>query len=73
MIALDAGGLSDWIILIDIGSLLDGVNAWFFGIQPSVQAALASEVPAAALALGAVVVATGSTFALVWRYQRIEA
>ncbi len=73
VIALDSGGLSDWIILADIGSLLDGVNAWFFGIRPSVEAALGSDVPAWALALGAVAVAILSTVGLVWRYRRIEA
>ena len=35
VIGLDVGELSQWIILIDVGSLLDGVNAWFFDVPPS--------------------------------------
>jgi ABC-2 type transport system permease protein len=70
---LDLGELSHWIILIDIGSLLDGVNAWFFGIAPGAGAAFLSDVPSTVLALSAVAVAVVAGAALVWRYLRIEA
>ena len=73
VIALELGDPTQWIVLLDIGSLLDGVNAWFFGIPPSGEVALGSDVPAAFLALGAVLVAAVATAALVWRYRRIEA
>jgi ABC-2 type transport system permease protein len=73
VIGLDVGELSRWIIVIDIGSLLDGVNSWFFGVQPSNEAAFRSGVPAAVLAAGAVIVSGVSTVALVWRYLRIQA
>jgi ABC-2 type transport system permease protein len=73
VIALDAGHLSDWIIMIDVGSLLDGVNAWFFGVRPSIEAALSVSVPTPVLAGGALVVAAASTAGVAWRYRRIEA
>lgn len=73
VIALELGDPSGWIVLIDIGSLLDGVNAWFFGIAPSGEVARGSDVPAAVLALGAAVVAAVATAGLVWRYRGIEA
>jgi ABC-2 type transport system permease protein len=73
VIALELGDPSQWIVLLDIGSLLDGVNAWFFGMAPSGEVARGSDVPAAVLALGAVLVAAVATLALVWRYQGIEA
>jgi ABC-2 type transport system permease protein len=73
VIALELGDPSQWIVLLDIGSLLDGVNAWLFGIPPSGEVARGSDVPAAVLALGAVALAVVATISLVWRYQRIEA
>jgi ABC-2 type transport system permease protein len=73
VVALELGDPSGWIVLLDIGSLIDGVNAWFFGIGPSGEAARGSGVPAAVLALGAVTLAVVATISLVWRYQRIEA
>ena len=70
IIALEVGTLSEWIVMIDIGSLLDGVNAWTFGVAPTVSAFDAT-VPVEALAAGAVVVGAASTLGLVWRYQRM--
>ena len=34
VIGLDLGEAARWVVLLDIGSLLDGVNAWFFGVAP---------------------------------------
>lgn len=69
---LELGDLSRWIIMIDVGSLLGGVNSWFFDVPPP-GTDLGSTVPAAALAAGAVVVGATSTAALVWRYLRMQA
>ena len=69
---LDVGELSRWIVMIDIGTLLDGVNAWFFDVPARVND-LGSSVPVAARAAGAVVVGGASAVALVWRYRRIQA
>ncbi len=73
VIGLDVGGAAQWIILLDVGSLLDGTNAWFFGVAPNGQATANSGVPVEALTLGAVALGIGASLALVWRYLRIQA
>ncbi len=73
IIGLDLGGPSDWIILIDIGSLLDGANAWFFGVPASGQAVFASGVPTGVMTAAAIVVGAVASAFLVARYQRIAA
>ena len=49
VIGLDVGGAAQWIVLLDVGSLLDGTNAWFFGVAPNGQATADSGVPVEAL------------------------
>jgi len=70
VLGLDVGEASRWIVLIDVGTLLDGVNAWFFGVAP--EGLGATDVPLEALAGGAVLLGAGCTAALVWRYVRIQ-
>ena len=72
VIGLDLGSASQWIVIFDVGALLDGANAWFFGVDPSTSAAVSGIstriLLGAALALG-----VGSIVVLVARYQRIVA
>jgi ABC-2 type transport system permease protein len=72
VIALDLGSASQWVVLLDVGALLDGVNAWFFGVDASTAAAVAG-IPTGILLAGAVALGVGSALALVARYQRIPA
>ncbi|MEO8228945.1 MAG: hypothetical protein ABI628_04185 [Chloroflexota bacterium] len=72
VIGLDLGTASQWIALLDVGALLDGANAWFFGVDPSTAAAL-SGLSTGILLGGALLVGAGSVVALVARYQRIQA
>jgi len=73
IIGLDLGDAARWIVLLDIGSLLDGVNAWAFGVDPSSQPVLNSGVPVVVLTAAAVVLGISATAALIWRYLRIQA
>ncbi len=73
VIGLDLGGVAKWIVMLDIGSLLDGVNGFAFGIDPSSQPALNSGIPVEVLSAGAVIIGGGATVALIWRYLRIQA
>jgi ABC-2 type transport system permease protein len=73
VIGLDLGSVARWVVLIDIGSLLDGVNAFAFGVDPTGQPVLNSGVPVEVLTAAAIVLGGGSTIALVWRYLRIQA
>jgi ABC-2 type transport system permease protein len=73
VIGLDLGSLSQWVILIDVGSLLDGANAWFFGVSPTSEAAFESGVPAGVMTVAAILIGAAATGFLVARYQRISA
>ena len=53
-------------------TLLDGANAWFFGVNPSTAAAV-SAISTVILFLGALLVGVASALVLVSRYQRITA
>jgi ABC-2 type transport system permease protein len=72
VIGLDLGAASQWVVLIDVLSLLDGVNAWFFGVEPSTAAAV-SGIETWVLLVGSLVLGAGSVVTLVARYQRITA
>ncbi len=72
VIGLDIGTASQWVVMLDVGALLDGANAWFFGVDPSTAAAL-SGISTSILLLGAVLLGIGSVIALIARYQRIRA
>lgn len=72
VIGLDLGTASQWIVLQDVGALLDGANAWFFGVNPSTAAAV-SGISTVILFLGALLVGVASALVLVSRYQRITA
>ena len=72
IIGLDLGTASQWIVLQDVGALLDGANAWFFGVDPSTAAAV-SGISTSILLGSALVLGTVSAVVLVARYQRITA
>jgi ABC-2 type transport system permease protein len=72
VIGLDLGTASQWVVVLDVGALLDGANSWFFGVEPTTAAAV-SGVSTEILLAGALVLGAGSVVALVARYQRIVA
>lgn len=73
VIGLDLGEAAHWVVLLDIGSLLDGLNAWFFGVAPSAPALIGSDLSVDVVAATAILVGIGATIVLVWRYLRIQA
>ncbi len=73
IIGLDLGGFSQWVVLFDVGALIDGTNAWFFGVVPTNAAAFGSGIPVGVLTAAALVVGAVSAGFLVVRYQRIAA
>jgi ABC-2 type transport system permease protein len=72
VIGLDLGTASQSVVLLDVGALLDGANAWFFGVDPSTAAAV-SGISTGILLIGALVLGGLSIATLVARYQRIVA
>lgn len=73
VLALDLGPASRWIVLLDVGSVLDGANAWFFGIVPTGEVLAASRVPTWAALVAAVSAGAGATAVLVQRYRTVAA
>ena len=35
ILALELGPASRYVVLLDVGTVLDAANAWFFGVSPS--------------------------------------
>ncbi|HEY5630068.1 MAG TPA: hypothetical protein VIR16_11210, partial [Candidatus Limnocylindrales bacterium] len=65
IIALDLGPTSHWVVLLDIGTVLDAANAWFFGIVPSVGVWPESGLPVAVGVVASLVIAAGASAILV--------
>ncbi len=69
VLALELGGVSRYIVLLDVGTVLDAANAWLFGVA-------AGEVWPATVPLGlglaaSIVIALGAGAILVQRYRTI--
>jgi len=73
IMALELGPASHWIVLIDIGTVLDAANAWFFGIVPSQGLWPETDLPVVVGAVASCVIAVGSSAILVQRYRTIAA
>jgi ABC-2 type transport system permease protein len=73
IIALDLGSASHWLVLLDLGTVLDAANAWFFGIPPSQGVWPETGLPVVVGAIAAVVIAVGASAILVQRYRTIAA
>ena len=73
IIALDLGSASHYVILLDLGSVLDAANAWFFGIAPTSGAWPATGLPAGLGVIASLVISVGASAILVQRYRTIAA
>ena len=74
VLALELGGASRYIVLFDVGTLLDAANAWFFGIVPTSGVWPLVSVPRLRSAWStSIVMAIGSSAILVQRYRTIVA
>ncbi len=71
ILALDLGGASRYLVLLDVGTVLDAANAWFFGVAPS--ATWPASVPISLGLAASIVIALGSSAILVQRYRTIAA
>jgi hypothetical protein len=72
VLALDLGAASRYIVLFDVGTVIDAANAWFFGVAPPEVWAIAS-VPISLGLVASIVIAIGSSAILVQRYRTIDA
>ena len=73
IIALKLGSASHWVVLFDLGTVLDAANAWFFGIVPSQGLWPETDLPVVVGAVASCVIAVGSSAILVQRYRTIAA
>jgi ABC-2 type transport system permease protein len=73
IIALDLGEASRYVVLIDVGTVLDAANAWFFGIVPSAGVWQATGLPVTLGLVASIVIALGTSAILVQRYRTITA
>jgi ABC-2 type transport system permease protein len=73
VITLQLGEASRYLVLLDLGTVLDAANAWFFGVAPSAGVWPITGLPVS-LGLGAsIVIALGASAVLVHRYRTIVA
>jgi len=71
IIALELGAASRYVVLLDVGTVLDAANAWFFRVVPSSGVWPDTGLPVS-LGLGAaLVIAVGAGAILVQRYRTI--
>jgi ABC-2 type transport system permease protein len=73
VVALDLGEASRYVVLLDIGAVLDAANAWFFGVDPSSGTWAATGLPVALGLIASVVIAVGASTILIQRYRTIAA
>jgi ABC-2 type transport system permease protein len=73
IVALDLGSASRQIVLLDIGAVLDGANAWFFGVAATNRALVASEVATWETLVTAIIAGAGAAAVLVQRYRTVAA
>ncbi len=73
ILALDLGAASQYIVLLDIGTVLEAANAWLFGIQPASGVWPLTDLPLWLGLVTALVIAFGSSAILVQRYRTIAA
>jgi ABC-2 type transport system permease protein len=73
IIALDLGSASHWVVLLDLGTVLDAANAWFFGIAPSPGVWPETGLPVTLGVIASCVIAVGASAILLQRYRTIAA
>ncbi len=73
VLALELGDASRYVVLLDIGAVLDAANAWFFGVDPSSGSWAVAGLPVVLGLVVSLVIAVGASAILVQRYRTIAA
>jgi hypothetical protein len=71
IIALDLGEASRYVVLLDLGTVLDAANAWFFGVAPQPGAWPIAGLPVSLGLAASTIIAVGAGAILVQRYRTI--
>jgi ABC-2 type transport system permease protein len=73
IMALELGAASHWVAFLDLGTVLDAANAWFFGIAPSPAVWPQTGFPLMFAVVASLVIAIGASAIMVQRYRTIAA
>ena len=73
VLALELGPASQYVVLLDPGSVLDAANAWFFDVSPSAGVWTMTDLPVSLGLIASIVIALGTSAILVQRYRTIAA
>jgi ABC-2 type transport system permease protein len=73
ILALELGPASRYVVLLDVGSVLDAANAWFFGVRPSAGIWPLTNLPVLLGLIASIVIALGTSAIVVQRYRTIAA
>jgi ABC-2 type transport system permease protein len=73
ILALELGTASRYVVLLDVGTVLDAANAWFFAVRPSGGIWTMTSLPVSLGLIASIVIALGASAILVQRYRTIAA
>ena len=73
VITLELGAASRYLVLLDLGTVLDAANAWLFGVAPTAGIWPVTGLPVSLGLVAAIAIALGSGVILVQRYRTIAA
>jgi ABC-2 type transport system permease protein len=73
ILALELGPASRYVVLLDVGTVLDAANAWFFAVSPSGGIWPMTDLPVSLGLIASIVIALGTSAILVQRYRTIAA
>jgi len=73
IIALELGTASRYLVLLDLGTVLEAADAWFFGRAPAVGVWASTGLPVSLGLIAAIAIALGASAILVQRYRTIAA
>ena len=73
ILALELGPVSQYVVLLDVGTVLEAANGWFFGVPPSSGAWPLTGLPLSLGLAASLVIALGASAILVQRYRTIAA
>jgi ABC-2 type transport system permease protein len=73
ILALELGPASRYVVLLDVGTVLEAANGWFFGAPPSSGAWPLTGLPVSLGLIASIVIGLGASAILVQRYRTIAA
>jgi ABC-2 type transport system permease protein len=73
IIVIDLGAITNYLLLVDIGQALGAADAWFFGVTPTNEIWLRTDLPTWLGVVTALVMGAGGSAIVIQRYRTIQA